>query len=132
MNTAIETLQRRILAAFPGAVATLDRPDDPEGGWWLDIALGGHEINLEWRRSRGFGVNARPDAQFGEGNDEVYATLDEAFQRVAALLSHGTGTKGVAEPAPARKDSSRRMPLRGKGSNLDPEVLPDDGHTNAA
>lgn len=122
MNTAIETLQQRILAAFPGAVATLDRPDDPAGGWWLDVALGGREINLEWRRSRGFGVNARPDARFGE---EVYATLDETFQRVEALLTDGTGTKGVPEPLSARNDSLRRLPLR-------PEALPGDGQTNAA
>ena len=126
MTTAIEVLRERILERFPDAVAHLDRPTDPEGGWWLDVAVRERELNIEWRRAWGFGVNGRPDAVLGERNDELYATLDEAFARVDELIRTGVHTDGFAEVS--RPGGGATEPTQFPGS----ASVPRGGRTNAA
>lgn len=101
MKTAIEVLRERLVERFPTLVATLDRPENPEGGGWLDVRAGDQELNVEWNPRLGFGVNARADALFGEGHDEVYPTIDEAYGRIEELIATEGKTQGAPDtPSP--------------------------------
>lgn len=95
MKTPIEQLGEMIQGRFPQARPVLDKPTDPRASWWLDIYTVDHEVTVEWRPARGFGVSARPDAVFGERSDETYDSLESTFARVQDLILSRTHT-----PAP--------------------------------
>lgn len=99
MNNPIEQLREMIRARFPSAELKVDAPDDPAGGWWLDVELDGREMMIAWRPRVGFGICHLPDAVFGQGPDEVVDSLDLAFRRVEALLA--------AAPAGATSNADR-------------------------
>ena len=88
----LEKLQKMAQARFPEADAALDAPDNPEGSWWVDVALGEQAVMVEWRPSRGFGVSARLDVV---RPDEVFDSLDETFNRVESLLVSGAQTSVI-------------------------------------
>jgi DNA-binding transcriptional regulator YiaG len=97
MNTLIEQLQEMIQGRFPEAHLALDRPDDPQASWWLDLSVSEQEVTIEWRPQLGFGVSSRPDAVFGERSDEVYESLDDAFNRIKQLVLSRTTTAAPQE-----------------------------------
>ena len=97
MNTLIEQLREMIQGRFPEAHLALDRPDNLQASWWLDLAVGEQEVTIEWRPQLGFGVSARPDAVFGERSDEIYESLDDAFNRIKQLILSRTTTAAPPE-----------------------------------
>ncbi len=97
MSNPFLEVQRRLSERFPDAQLTLDRPDAPEGLWWLGVRLGEQFVIVEWVPDSGFGVSGREDSVYGEGADEVYATSDEAYNRVLRLLLSGASTAAPRE-----------------------------------
>jgi len=56
-----------------------------ENPWWLDLALQGHSVGVEWRPGQGFGLSTG-ESGYGEGPDEVYSRAEEAEARLIELL----------------------------------------------
>jgi len=90
---AIQSLEERIRKRFPEAKTALDPASDPEGPWFLDIDLGGHPVNVEWRPEQGFGITSKHSPGYGEGPDEVLPDLAAAMRRVKSLLLAGARTR---------------------------------------
>lgn len=82
----IQHLRDRLQQRFPTALLGIDAPDKPLGHWWLDASLDGHEVVVEWRPGRGFGLATPTRDDYGVGPDEVYETQDDAFDRLCDLL----------------------------------------------
>ena len=98
MKPLIEQMEDRLRERLPSLVSSVDRPDNQEAGhWFLDCSLNEHPVIVEWRPGRGFGISARSNIVFGEGPDEVYESLDEAFERVLILLMHRRHTLAFEE-----------------------------------
>lgn len=89
---AIEKLEQSIKATIPEASATLDRPRDSTGTWWLDVSARGRSIVVEWRPRHGFGVSAGRAEGYGEGSHERYNDLPSARMRALDLLQTGDQT----------------------------------------
>jgi len=97
MTTALNRLRTRIAERFPGASLSLDMASSARGTSWLDIDLGGKVLHVAWSSTKGFGVSSDDPAAFGEGHDEVYPTLAQAWSRVEDLLVSGARTNpGIA------------------------------------
>lgn len=84
--TDIEMLEHAIRDALPGVGATLRRPCDPNGEWWLDLKNGEHIVTVQWSTRLGFGVSAGVAEGYGEGPDEIYTARSDATARVLELL----------------------------------------------
>lgn len=88
MNS-IEVIRKMLAEQFPSAQTNLEPPDNPNGGWFLDVTLGNRRAVIEWRLNHGFGVSdcSCPDSHgYGEGPDKVFRDHDAAFQGVANIL----------------------------------------------
>jgi DNA-binding XRE family transcriptional regulator len=71
----------------------IDEPARPDGSWFLALCRSdGFIIEVEWRRHRGFGIVAGRKLIFGSGVDEIWGSVDGAFDRVAYLVATGEGT----------------------------------------
>ena len=88
----IEELQYRIQKRLPAVDARLDPPMKLENPWWLDLALQGHSVVVEWRPGQGFGLSTG-ESGYGEGPDEVYSRAEEAEARLIELLEERKETK---------------------------------------
>lgn len=93
----IESLEHSLRKRFPGAHVTLDRPRKASGAWFLDIALDGHPVIVQWQKGRGFGISSSLERVYGEGADEVYKDEEAAHGRIVSLLLSRTFTS----PPPA-------------------------------
>lgn len=91
-RTAIESLESRLRKRVPTAELALDRPDQPDGTWFLDVELDGHAVEVIWRGDRGFGVSSSIAHTYGDGADEVYADVEAAYARILSLLLSRTFT----------------------------------------
>lgn len=90
---ALECLRDRLAARFPDAALDIDRAETETGSWFLDVALQGYTLVVEWRPDRGFGISTPSPDDFGAKPDEVYEDADAAFERVKALLLSQTPTR---------------------------------------
>jgi DNA-binding transcriptional regulator YiaG len=84
--TPIESLQRNLKKRFPDACFSLDRPDNENATWFLDVNQNGHFIVIQWRYDKGFGVSSSSRHAYGEGPDEVYQDKEGAYARTVSLL----------------------------------------------
>jgi hypothetical protein len=89
----VERLRDLIRERFPTGSYKLLKSSTPTGAWWLDVDLSGYSLTIEWRPGRGFGLSTPADDDFGQGPDEVYESVDAAFERAKALLLSQTPTK---------------------------------------
>lgn len=92
MMNELERLKECLASRFPTACLTIDQPAVESSGWFLDAALRGHLVVVEWRADRGFGVSTPSEDDFGAKPDEVYPTMDAACDRVVELLLTRTRT----------------------------------------
>jgi DNA-binding transcriptional regulator YiaG len=106
----IQSLKQRISKDLPKARLALEAPHPPRpnAAWWLEIEHGGHEVVVEWKPGRGFGLTS-PAEGFGEGADEACYDVDAAARRVLELLRNKERTTPPAEIALAKLRQSRRI-----------------------
>lgn len=83
----LEALADKLTKRFPETITSIDPPGVSNGSWWLDVDLKGHDVVIEWRPGKGFGVSTNASDGYGEGPDEVYPTDEVTFQRVSELLT---------------------------------------------
>jgi len=101
----IQTVGKRIAKDCPSASVSVDKPKKASGIWFLDIVRDGHSVNVQWQAKQGFGVSSSPDAQYGEGADEIYNDIEAVRHRVLSLLlSRGE----TSPPAAVRLAELRR------------------------
>lgn len=93
----IETLASALKKRFPDAHLALDRPRKAAGVWFLDLALAGHSVVVQWQKEKGFGVSSSPEAGYGEGVDEVYQDEEAAYGRIVSLFL----ARAFTSPPPA-------------------------------
>lgn len=94
------------LAVFiPNAEVKIDRPRDPSGEWWLDVACNDFRSNVAWRPNQGFGVFTRPP-EFADRPDEIYQPPALAAQRLGQLYGHRTSS---AESMPLWLNEIRQL-----------------------
>jgi DNA-binding XRE family transcriptional regulator len=90
------TLARRVqaeLVADRAPTVTIDEPAKADGSYFLTLTRpDGFTIEVEWHRHRGFGIVAGRELVFGSGVDEVYGSVDAAYERIARLLATGQST----------------------------------------
>jgi hypothetical protein len=84
--TPIQRLQRDLSARFPKARVELDPPREEGGPHFLDVALDGQAVVIEWSPQRGFGLSSTPTDDYGGGPDEVYTNGAAVLGRVSELL----------------------------------------------
>lgn len=82
----IQHLRNKLQQRFPAGEFGIDAPDNPVGHWWLDASLDGHEVVVEWRPGRGFGLATPTRDDYGVGPDEIYEVQNDAYERVSELL----------------------------------------------
>src|SRR5689334_5446396 len=97
MMTPIQELESKVRSRFPEAVIDIDQPGKPEGRWFLDATNQHHRVVVEWRPDKGFGVSTPTGQSLGSGPDEIYASVEDAWQRVRTLLLSRTKTKPPEE-----------------------------------
>ncbi len=85
--TEIQQLQKILQEKFSNAKTSLDEPLRKNGVWFLDVSLPGYHLCVSWQIKKGFGLVADESHKYGEGSDEVYASLDGALSRVIQLLN---------------------------------------------
>ena len=73
--------------AIPEVSVEIDRPADPQGEWWLDVASEGFRSNVAWRPGHGFGVFTS-ERGYTDQPDEVYRIADLATKRIQQLFHH--------------------------------------------
>jgi transcriptional regulator with XRE-family HTH domain len=85
----LERLIDGVCSVVPEVRAELDAPDPgTEGRWYVLLERDGHEVDVEWRPGRGFGVtSSEEEPGYGEGPDETYDDAAQATARVAYLLA---------------------------------------------
>lgn len=106
----IQRLKERIAKELPNARLALDAPQPPRpsGAWWLEIDQDGHEVVVEWKPGRGFGLTS-PAEGFGEGADEAYDDVDATARRVIDLVKKKERTKPPEEIALSKLRQSRQI-----------------------
>lgn len=90
---ALEQLRERLAVRFPDATLAIDPSETETGSWFLDAALQGHVVVVEWRPDRGFGIATPSRDDYGAKPDEVYEDVDTAYERAKALLLSQTHTR---------------------------------------
>jgi len=101
----IQCLGKQLTKDCRDATVAIDRPKRASGVWFLDILRDGHNVNVQWQAKQGFGVSSSPDAQYGEGADEIYHDSEAVRHRVLSLLlSRGE----TSPPAAVRLAELRR------------------------
>jgi hypothetical protein len=88
----VETLSSSLKTRFRNATVALDRPRKPTGKWFLDVALKGHSVAVQWKEDKGFGISSSAENAYGDGVDEVYMDEEAAFGRIVSLLLSGSFT----------------------------------------
>jgi DNA-binding XRE family transcriptional regulator len=106
----MEALKDRVASELPGATLVLRAPNPPRAtaAWWLDIDHRGHQVAVEWKPKRGFGLTS-PAEGFGEGADEVAHDAESAAVRVLQLLRKRAYTVSPAANALAALRQQRRL-----------------------
>lgn len=89
----LERLRDRMRERFPDASYKLLKPRTQTGSWWLDTALSGYSLTVEWRPGKGFGFSTPSEGHSFLGPDEVYEDADLAYERAKALLLSQTPTR---------------------------------------
>lgn len=86
----IQTLIELLRAQDPGLELELDRPENPQAPWWLNIKRRDQWVVVEWRPARGFGVSlmerGNPLSGLFSGPDEVFEDVEAAAHHVLELL----------------------------------------------
>lgn len=93
----IAEFTKSLRAAMPEVSLEVDRPADPKGEWWLDLASNGFKSSVAWRPDHGFGVFTS-ERGYTDQPDEVYRQPELATKRIRQLLGHW-------------KESSKLQPL---------------------
>lgn len=85
----LERLRDAVCGIVPDVRVEVDAPDaDLSGRWYAFFERDGHEVDVEWRPGRGFGVtSSEEEPGYGEGPDETYDDGAQATARVATLLA---------------------------------------------
>ena len=85
----MEKLLCAVRGMIPDLSVQLDAPDPgTTGRWYVFLVHDGHEVDVEWRPGRGFGITSSDEEPgYGEGPDETYEDLTQATARVATLLA---------------------------------------------
>ncbi len=89
---SIESLEKHLAKKLPQADITLDRPNEPDGLWFLDVDVDGHRVIIQWQASAGFGVTCSSNHGYGEGPDEFYTNIEAVKHRVLSLVLSGSQT----------------------------------------
>ena len=93
MTLPIEELAELLAEKYPAARLSLRRPAGAGKTWWLDVANGPNQAEIEWHPSRGFGLNVNSDSVYGAQSDEAYPTVGAVWSRIVLLLDSGTNTE---------------------------------------
>lgn len=91
IQTLIETLQGQ----DPDLEMELDRPENPNAPWWLDIKKGDQWVVVEWRPARGFGVSLLERG--GDPLSGLFSGPDEVFEDMGAAAHHVLELLGIEE-----------------------------------
>ena len=70
-----------------GVKLAVDKPDDVNGIWWLEVVCGDFRTTASWAPQVGFGVFT-DESSFGARPDELYRLPEMAAQRIAFLCEH--------------------------------------------
>ena len=105
----MERLRERLAARFPDATLAIDKAETETGSWFLDAALKGYDLVVEWRPGRGFGLSTPADDDFGQKPDEVYEDADAAYERAKALLLSQTPTRPPVRATLPELREARRL-----------------------
>lgn len=74
----------------PGTKVKTEPGGAKAGNWWIDCT-GKGSVTVEWRPEQGFGLWSEPEAGYGDGPNEIFASPERAAHRAAQLLtSQGT------------------------------------------
>lgn len=87
----VQSLIEILRAQDPSLEMELDRPENPNAPWWLDVKGRDRWVVVEWRPARGFGVSllkrgGDPLEGLFSGPDEVFEDVEAAGHRVLELL----------------------------------------------
>ena len=86
-----DDLIQRIEQVLPGVKASIDKPADPTGQWFVDFRYDDSLVTVDWKPpAPDFGISGGTceggDQCFG-GPDYVVQTVEEATKKIVALLT---------------------------------------------
>jgi hypothetical protein len=95
MNTPhpIETLVRLLGESFESTTVSVDAPRDPEGEYWLDVAVERFRSSVSWRPKIGFGIYVSESDGYGERPDEVYERPETTCTRIGQMIARAKDTR---------------------------------------
>lgn len=82
----VANLIRLLRKRIPRAACEVDAPSQPNGGWFIDVAVEDRTFVIEFRPDLGFGMSSTPTEGLGEGADEFFEAASEVVERMAELL----------------------------------------------
>ena len=86
-------LATQVLERVPGVEVRVTSPSGRGTVWWVDAALKGHNVIVEWSAGDGFGVSSTDGNELDTAASEVFANADDVVRRVVDVL---TSRKKVA------------------------------------
>lgn len=95
----VQQLKRLLESELPGIRVSIDEPRNPEGEWWLDLAIGNIELPMAWRPKFGFGLFEA--AEYGARPSEIYREPKSACVRIKQLVASAAdaaGSQGISLP----------------------------------
>jgi transcriptional regulator with XRE-family HTH domain len=96
-NLPIHDLVKRLEARFPTASIVLRKPAGAGKTWWLDLALGPTQAEVEWSSTRGFGIAVNSESVYGSQSDEMYSSTKAVYERLAEIIASGGNTEDSSD-----------------------------------
>jgi hypothetical protein len=81
----VDEFRNAISRELPAAFVEVDRPDNVNGIWWMDVSWNDTSAIVEWRPKLGYGVSFDPIG-YGEGAENIYDNAEAAARAVANSL----------------------------------------------
>jgi hypothetical protein len=95
LPAALTALASSVHEALPEAAVSFDRPEKPQGEWWIDIKCNGFATSLSWSPALGFGIFT-DEPVYGERPDELYRRPDLVARRLGLLCDQWRTSRSVA------------------------------------
>ena len=107
--SSLHELATLLEEALPKARIDWAEPVIDGGFGFLDIAIDGNTLSVQWREKSHFGLSSPEGHGYGEASDEIYQTANDAANRIVALLRSGKKTEPPPQVSLRELRSERRI-----------------------
>jgi DNA-binding XRE family transcriptional regulator len=95
--TPVRRFIEGLTALLSGSQIVLDRPSQPDGEWFIDVACGRFKSTIAWRLKFGFGIFTSEET-YGDRPNEIFRQPETAVLRIQQLYERWNRTKKISAP----------------------------------